>query len=196
MESIARRGVGIVRSLDAVHGKVSRLSTRFAAWVVCLLALMLALPVSATSYVYHANGRLIAVTNDAGESARYVYDVMGNIQKVDRLAADQLALFSVTPGRGVSGMQVRLQGNAFSANAGANLVRFSGVTAAVLTASSSELVVIVPVGAVTGPVSVTVGAQTATSSTDFIVDQNARTPRIDGISPAGGFCGHYHQSNR
>ena len=183
MESIARRGAGIVRSLDAVHGKVSRLSTRFAAWVVCLLALMLALPVSATSYVYDANGRLIAVTNDAGESARYVYDVMGNIQKVDRLAADQLALFSVTPGRGVSGMQVRLQGHAFSANAGANLVRFSGVTAAVLTASSSELVVIVPVGAVTGPVSVTVGAQTATSSTDFIVDQNARTPRIDGISP-------------
>lgn len=183
MDSIARRGAGIVRSLDAVHGKVSRLSTRFAAWGVCLLALMLALPVSATSYVYDANGRLIAVTNDAGESARYVYDVMGNIQKVDRLAADQLALFSVTPGRGVSGMQVRLQGHAFSANAGANLVRFSGVTAAVLTASSSELVVIVPVGAVTGPVSVTVGAQTATSSTDFIVDQNARTPRIDGISP-------------
>lgn len=183
MEVRARCSAGVGRSLDAAHGSATSLTARIAAWVMVVLALVLASPVSATSYVYDANGRLIAVTNDAGESARYFYDVMGNIQKVDRLAADQLALFAFTPGRGVTGMQVRLQGHGFSATPGANTVRFSGISASVLSASSSDLVAIVPVGAVTGPVSVTVGGQSVTSNTDFIVDQNAREPRIDSISP-------------
>lgn len=183
MDLLERCNAGAGRSLDAIHGRNFRRPTRFAVWMLWLLTVVLATPAFATSYVYDANGRLLAVTNDAGESARYVYDVMGNILKVDRLAADQLALFAFTPGRGVSGMQVRLMGNAFSANPGANVVRFSGATASVINASNNELVVIVPAGAVTGPISVTVGDQSATSSTDFVVDQNSRVPRIDGVSP-------------
>lgn len=148
-----------------------------------LLALVMAVPASATSYVYDAQGRVIAVTNDAGESARYVYDTMGNILRVDRLAAGELALFAFTPGRGIGGMQVTLKGHGFSTEPTANTVRFAGTPAMVLRVSASELVVLVPAGAVTGAITVAVGTQSVTSSTDFIVDQTAQTPRIDSFSP-------------
>jgi len=155
----------------------------FALCLLWALALVLAAPAAATSYVYDVNGRVIAVTNDAGESARYVYDVMGNISRVDRLASDELALFAFTPGRGVSGMQVRLQGHGFNTQPTANLVRFAGTSAMVVSGNASELMVVVPAGAVTGPISVTTGSQTVSSSTDFVVDQNAQQPRIDTIAP-------------
>lgn len=155
----------------------------FALCVLWALAMVLAAPAAATSYVYDVNGRVIAVTNDAGESARYVYDVMGNISRVDRLASDELALFAFTPGRGVSGMQVRLQGHGFNTQPTANLVRFAGTSATVVSGNASELMVVVPAGAVTGPISVTTGSKTVSSSTDFVVDQNAQQPRIDTIAP-------------
>ncbi len=183
MEINARRSPGAGRRLDPAEDSLLRRGSRIAAWALCLLALVLVGPASATSYVYDANGRVIAVTNDAGEAARYVYDVMGNIQKVDRLAADELALFAFAPGRGVSGTQVTLQGHAFATEPTANTVRFAGTPASVLRATASELAVLVPAGAVTGPISVSVGGQTVTSATDFIVDQNARLPRIDTFSP-------------
>lgn len=151
--------------------------------VLWLLALVMVVPASATSYVYDVNGRVIAVTNDAGESARYVYDIMGNIVRVDRLAAGELALFAFTPERGIGGMQVTLKGHGFSTEPTANAVRFAGTPATVLRASGSELVVLVPADAVTGTITVTVGTQSVTSSTDFIVDQTARVPQIESISP-------------
>lgn len=167
-----------------IKGRSTQLrGSRVVAWVLSLLVALITAQAWATSYVYDTNGRLTAVTNDAGESARYVYDVMGNLQKVDRLAVGELALFGFTPARGVSGMQVRIQGQGFSAEPGANAVNFSGVAASVLRASKNDLEVIVPIGAVTGPVAVTVGAQTAVSHADFIVEQTVRTPRIDSISP-------------
>jgi large repetitive protein len=181
MEAHARCSAGNRWSLDAVPDASHRHRT-FAVWVLWVLALVLVTPVSATSYVYDASGRLIAVTNDAGESARYVYDVMGNIQRVDRLAADDLALFSFTPGRGVSGMQVRLQGSGFSAAPGANTVRFGTVSATVTQASTSELTVLVPAGAITAPISISVGGQSI-SSTDFVVDQSSGQPSIHSIAP-------------
>lgn len=156
---------------------------RLAVWLLSLIVFALAAQAWATSYVYDANGRLTAVTNDAGESARYVYDVMGNIQKVERFAAGELVLFGFSPGRGVSGTPVRIQGQGFSVEPTANAVRFGGVSADVLGASASELQVVVPTGAVTGPISVTVGAKSVTSRTDFVVDQSSRTPRIDSFSP-------------
>lgn|GEM_PF-3852209 len=86
-------------------------------------------PRFATSYVYDANGRVIAVSNDAGEAARYVYDVMGNIKRIDRLAGNELALFAFTPGRGVSGTKVSLQGHGVAAEPSANTVQFAGTPA-------------------------------------------------------------------
>lgn len=61
--------------------------------------------------------------------------------------------------------------------------RFAGIPATVVSGSVGELLVLVPAGAVTGPISVTVGSQSVASSTDFVVDQNAQQPRIDAIAP-------------
>lgn len=83
---------------------------------------------------------------------------MGNITRIDRLAVDELALFAFSPGRGVSGMQVRLQGG-FDSQPAANVVRFAGIPATVVSGSVGELLVLVPAGAVTGPISVTIVAK-------------------------------------
>lgn len=182
MEGMVRSSAGADSRLLGNQGWLID-GRRFLAWSLCLILSMFVGDVAATRYVYDANGRLIAVTNDADESARYVHDVMGNIVRVDRLAAGELALFTFSPDRGVSGTAVRVKGHAFSADPANNVVRFGGVIAGVSSASSSELVALVPAGAVTGPISVTVGTQSVSSSKDFIVDESALAPRIDSLSP-------------
>ncbi len=189
MEGIVRWGADVRRRLFGNRGKVTQVWARLCLWGVCVFALAMTGAASATRYVYDANGRLVAVTNDAGESARYVYDVMGNILQVDRLAAGELALFSFSPERGVSGTQVRLQGQGFSPIPASNAVRFGGAAATVTTASSTDLLVIVPPGATTGPISIAVGSQSVSSTKAFIVDESDLAPSIDGFSPAVGVAG-------
>ncbi|WP_080933010.1 IPT/TIG domain-containing protein, partial [Xanthomonas albilineans] len=136
----------------------------------------------ATSYVYDAGGRLVAVSNDTGGSARYTYDNIGNLVAVDNIAG-QLAIFAFSPGRGAPGTPVTIKGQGFSATASQNAVQFNGVAATVSTASSTELTVVVPSGATTGPIAITVGSATASSAVNFIVDAAAMAPTIDTVSP-------------
>jgi YD repeat-containing protein len=143
----------------------------------------------ATTYVYDSNGRLVVATNDAGESARYVYDAMGNLKRVDRLLATDLAVFGFSPGRGAAGQPVRIQGRGFDATPAQNAVAFNGTSASVIAASATELTALVPVGATTGPITVTVGGRSADSVGDFVVDPSAQAPVIDSFSPAVGKIG-------
>ncbi|WP_045767701.1 IPT/TIG domain-containing protein [Xanthomonas albilineans] len=136
----------------------------------------------ATSYVYDAGGRLVAVSNDTGGSARYTYDNIGNLAAVDSIAG-QLAIFAFSPGRGAPGTPVTIKGQGFSATASQNAVQFNGVAATVSTASSTELTVVVPSGATTGPIAITVGSATASSAMNFVVDPAAMAPAIDTVSP-------------
>ncbi|WP_052689400.1 IPT/TIG domain-containing protein, partial [Xanthomonas albilineans] len=136
----------------------------------------------ATSYVYDAGGRLVAVSNDTGASARYSYDNIGNLVAVDTIAG-QLAIFAFSPGRGAPGTPVTIKGQGFSATASQNAVQFNGVAATVSTASSTELTVVVPSGATTGPIAITVGSATASSAMNFIVDPAATAPTIDTVAP-------------
>ena len=154
-------------------------------WSV-LLALVCALAASwamAAKYIYDSNGRLVVVTNESGQNARYVYDKLGNLLRIDRLAADELAVFAFSPSRGAVGTQVTLQGQGFGASVSQNQVAFNGATATVISASPTELVAQVPVGATTGPVSVAVGSQVASAPSDFVVDENAYPPLITDVNP-------------
>ena len=63
-------------------------------------------------------------------------------------------------------------------------VSFNGTAATVLSASITQLIVAVPAGAPTGPVSVTVGSQTVTTATAFVVDDTGEPPTITQVSPA------------
>jgi len=77
----------------------------------------------------------------------------------------------VTPGFSIVGGTVVISGTNFSATAANNVVKFNGVAADVPTGvSATSLTVIVPAGATTGKISVTVDGQTATFGTDFTVN--------------------------
>jgi len=80
------------------------------------------------------------------------------------------SITSVTPASGVPGAVVTIAGNNFSAASASDVVYFSGVKAAVSSASPTQLKVVVPVGASFGPVSVTVTSTglTASSAIPFI----------------------------
>ena len=76
---------------------------------------------------------------------------------------------SVDPLSGSVGTAVVIYGNGFSANLELDDVRFGNVQATVTTASSTALSTVVPPGALTGRVTVSVGGKTATSASDFVV---------------------------
>jgi hypothetical protein len=91
------------------------------------------------------------------------------------------ALPSVTgfgPPSGAPGTAVTISGMNLG---GATAVKFGGVAASVSSDSSSQIVATVPAAAVSGPISVTTAAGTATSAASFAV-----SPVVNGFSPTSG----------
>ena len=84
------------------------------------------------------------------------------------------------PAEGVAGDTISIGGAGFIEPIA---VRFNGVEAAVLSATTTRIVSVVPDGAATGPVTVTTPAGTAASSAAFVVH---RLPSVTSVSPAGG----------
>ncbi|HMJ70309.1 MAG TPA: FG-GAP-like repeat-containing protein [Cyclobacteriaceae bacterium] len=76
---------------------------------------------------------------------------------------------SFNPIEGHVGSVVTITGTNFSATPGSNFVEFNGITAAVTSSTHTSITTIVPAGATTGPITVTVSGNTATSATDFTV---------------------------
>jgi hypothetical protein len=81
------------------------------------------------------------------------------------------SITSFSPVMGAFGQEVTITGTGFSTDMSQNIVRFNNpsITATVTAATATELKVAVPFGAITGPVSVTVGTQSATSTAIFEV---------------------------
>ncbi|RUL77621.1 pre-peptidase C-terminal domain-containing protein [Dyella choica] len=136
-----------------------------------------------TSYVYDAQGRVVAVTANNGTSAQYSYDALGHVSQIGApLPAGQLDTFTFTPTHGAAGTQVTIQGQGFDSNAANDTVSFNGAVASVLTASATQLIATVPSNASTGPISISAGSQTATTATPFVVDDTS-APTITQVSP-------------
>ena len=151
--------------------------------VLCFVAWSM-VHAQSSKYVYDANGRVVAVTASSGTSVRYGYNTLGNAAQVGApIAAGQLAIFAFMPTHGEAGTQVAIQGQGFDSNPANDTVSFDGVAATVMSASSTQLVTTVPNGVTTGPISVTVGAQTATSATPFTVDDTGVPPTITQMTP-------------
>ncbi|MFC0083846.1 IPT/TIG domain-containing protein [Dyella flava] len=154
-------------------------------WLLCS-ALLWAGTVQAqsTSYVYDANGRVVAVTSANGTSVQYGYDTLGHTSQVSApLAPGQMAIFAFMPTHGEAGTQVTIQGQGFDSNVANDTVSFNGTVATVLSATATQLVTTVPSGATTGPISVTADGQTATSATPFVIDDTGVPPSITQVSP-------------
>lgn len=79
------------------------------------------------------------------------------------------SIISFSPTSGLVGTTVTILGSDFSTTPAQNNVQFNGVSATVTAASTTSLTVIVPSGATTGAVNVTVNGISATSSSVFTV---------------------------
>jgi hypothetical protein len=78
-------------------------------------------------------------------------------------------LTSFSPSSGIVGDTLIVSGTNFDADKTKDLVKLNGVTATLASASTTEMKVVVPAGAVSGKINVTVGTNTVTSATDFLV---------------------------
>ncbi|RYC51902.1 IPT/TIG domain-containing protein [Flagellimonas olearia] len=97
---------------------------------------------------------------------------------------------SFTPQEGTPGAIVVIIGTNFSTVKTENTVKFNGTEATVSIADATLLTVVVPNGATSGKITVTVDGQTAQSSTDFTVTEpSANAPTIDSFSPQEGTPG-------
>jgi YD repeat-containing protein len=134
-------------------------------------------------YFYDDNGQLIKVIDSTGVEIDYVYDPVGNILQVNRgtsPAPGSLAILNFTPQQGGPGTNVTILGQGFSGTPASNTVKFNGTPATVVSATSTTLVVTVPGTASSGPITVTVNAQSASSSTNFTF---IPVPFITSVSP-------------
>jgi YD repeat-containing protein len=161
--------------------------------IICVCAMFLAsataaLAQSPVTYVYDELGRLVAVTDAAGDSATYTYDAVGNLLAIGRIGATTLAIVEFTPNSGPIGATVTIYGSGFSAVPGNNTVEFNGTAATVTAATVNTLTVTVPSGATTGTIAVTTSSVTATSGDTFVVTA-AALPAITGFSPTIGSAG-------
>ncbi|MBL8511804.1 MAG: IPT/TIG domain-containing protein, partial [Betaproteobacteria bacterium] len=152
----------------------------------CLFLLLLSLFTStsyAISFAYDELGRLKAATDNAGNTAAYLYDALGNILQIQQIPNGTLAITEFTPDGGLIGSSVTLYGGGFSATPANNIVKFNGIAATVTSATATKLVVTVPTGATTGKIAVTVGGSTATSQENFTVVSSLGVPTISSFSP-------------
>ncbi|HEY0764104.1 MAG TPA: IPT/TIG domain-containing protein, partial [Pyrinomonadaceae bacterium] len=143
---------------------------------------------SSIKYVYDELGRLIAVTDPAGDTVRYSYDAVGNILSISRQSSSTLSLITFSPSVGPVGTSVTIYGTGFSTTPSQNTVTFNGVTATVSASTATQLTTTVPTGATTGVIGVTTSAGSVSSSTSFTVAA-AATPTISSFSPTIGPAG-------
>ncbi len=89
----------------------------------------------------------------------------------------------VSPAAGAVGAAVTITGTKFT---GATSVKFNEVTATFTVDATTQITTTVPVGALTGKITVTTSTGTATNAADFTV---LTTPVITGFSPISGAIG-------
>lgn len=78
-----------------------------------------------------------------------------------------LGISKMSPDNGLAGTQVTLTGTGFNTTTSANTVTFNGITAQVVSATATSLVVIAPPALTSGPVKVVNAGQSALSPVNF-----------------------------
>lgn len=123
--------------------------------------------ISAT--VTNATTTLLMVTVPEGvESGTIAVTVFGQTAVSEDRFTLTPEITSFEPTTGEAGSLVTITGENFSSTLDDNVVKFNDVTATVTIATTTSLVVIVPDGAETGPITVEIGSELATGS-DFTV---------------------------
>lgn len=73
---------------------------------------------------------------------------------------DETSISSIAPTSGTEGMEVKINGKQFGSELDDHVVLFNGTEAEITSVSDQQIIVIVPSGAGTGPVSLTMGGAT------------------------------------
>lgn len=145
-----------------------------------LLLLSFAAQAQTAQYFYDGAGRLTGMFDPAKGSAQYTYDATGNIKAVVNNALSAVTVLQFSPSAAPVGAVVTISGTGFSAETS---VGFNGVAATPSQASATSLTVAIPVGATSGPLSVTAPGGSATSAGSFTVSSTLG-PTITGVSPS------------
>lgn len=135
------------------------------------------------SYIYDEVGRLKAVVDPAGNTALYTYDAVGNLLDITRHSSGQVAIIQFVPAQGPEGTSVTISGIGFSFTPSQNTLSFNGTVASVISATTTEIVTTVPVGATNGTLTVTSPLGSDTSSQSFTVTTSSGAPTITSINP-------------
>ncbi|HEX6047587.1 MAG TPA: IPT/TIG domain-containing protein [Pyrinomonadaceae bacterium] len=138
-------------------------------------------------YVYDDIGRLVAVVDPSGDTARYTYDSVGNLLSISRQSSSLVSILEFTPKSGLAGTVVTITGTGFDSTPGNNTVTFNGTAAAVTSSSATQIVTSVPAGATTGLITITTSAGADSSDVPFVVGTNG--PIITGFTPNIGTSG-------
>ena len=117
----------------------------------------------------------------ASNVVQYVYDAAGNIVAIQRINPAPVTVAGFAPTAGPVGTSVAISGTGFAATAAQNVVSFNGMAATVNAASPTTLTAVVPAGATTGRITVTVAGNTVVSAQDFIVTARRRLFRRVGL---------------
>lgn len=141
------------------------------------------------TYVYDDLGRLVAVIDPSGDTARYYYDAVGNLLSISRAPSSQVSILYFSPGKGPVGTQVTIYGTSFSSTPSQNTVTFNGTAATVVSSTVTQIVATVPSGATTGSINVTAPAGSTASAMPFTVTADAGEPTITSFTPAIGAPG-------
>jgi YD repeat-containing protein len=133
-------------------------------------------------YAYDAAGRLVGLSDQSGHAASYRYDGTGNITGVANGGTPALWAQSFSPATAPPGASVSITGGCYSSTPTDQLVLFNGTPATITYASVNRLVATVPVGATTGPITVTRGADSAVTADSFGVAGSSVS--ISSVFPA------------
>ncbi len=145
----------------------------------------MALPVtshSAITYGYDSLGRLVQATDDVLNIViTYTYDAGGNLTSVSSGPLSTLAIGDLSSSQGAVGSTLTVYGSGFSTTAANNTVQINGTTATVISATVGHLIVQVPTGATSGPITVQTGSSTVTSAGTFSIVAASGPPVIAAI---------------
>ncbi|KAK3582368.1 hypothetical protein CHS0354_023912 [Potamilus streckersoni] len=97
--------------------------------------------------------------------------ITANITLYAKWTQNQPTITSFSPTTEGAGKNVTITGTNFSTTPPETIVKFNNVAATVVSATATQIVATVPIGATTGKITLTIGTLTVTSATDFTVIQ-------------------------
>jgi YD repeat-containing protein len=121
-------------------------------------------------YFYDDANELVGVLDSTGILIQYVYDPAGNIVQINRSTVSPTVpmILNVTPLSGSWGQTLTITGQNFSSVAANNVVQINGLTVTVISATTTQIVILLPPNATQGQITVTVNGTTVSSGPNLI----------------------------